>query len=215
MKLQPPLRYASMEVMGIDKNSLRSLEIRQTMRDGAFRGSLLHAIRRTVTTSGARLLSEWLSMARPPSQPIFCLHGELHVTRCHTSGAPSTSLDVINFRQNLVARFIQDDTLRDSVVLLLGRSHDSQRLVQKFALGRGDPDGLLDLAKTIRATEDIVALLSSAADSATEANGCLAAMIKRISLERPLVLARPHQGSRGRGGARPSSSRSRTARRAR
>ncbi len=63
MKLQPPLRYEGMHVMSIDKNSMRSLEIKQTSRDGAFRGSLLHAIRRTVTKSGARLLNEWLGKA--------------------------------------------------------------------------------------------------------------------------------------------------------
>jgi DNA mismatch repair ATPase MutS len=63
MKLQPPLRRENMDIMNIDKNSMRSLEIKQTIRDAAFRGSLLHAIRRTVTKSGARLLNEWLSMA--------------------------------------------------------------------------------------------------------------------------------------------------------
>jgi DNA mismatch repair ATPase MutS len=63
MKLQPPLRHEGRHVMNIDKNSMRSLEIKQTMRDSAFKGSLLHAIRRTVTKSGARLLNEWLSMS--------------------------------------------------------------------------------------------------------------------------------------------------------
>jgi DNA mismatch repair ATPase MutS len=61
MKLQPPLRHESMHIMNIDKSSMRSLEIKQTIRDGVFRGSLLYAIRRTVTKSGARLLNEWLS----------------------------------------------------------------------------------------------------------------------------------------------------------
>ena len=69
MKLQPPLRHENMDIMNIDKNSMRSLEIKQTIRDGAFRGSLLHAIRRTVTKSGARLLNEWLSKA-PRSQEV-------------------------------------------------------------------------------------------------------------------------------------------------
>ena len=61
MKLQPPLRHENMHIMNIDKNTVRALEIKQTIRDGHFRGSLLHAIRRTVTKSGARLLNEWLS----------------------------------------------------------------------------------------------------------------------------------------------------------
>ncbi|KAL2270132.1 hypothetical protein VTJ83DRAFT_2316 [Remersonia thermophila] len=176
MKLQPPVRHEAMHVMTIDKNSMRALELKQTIRDGAFRGSLLHAIRRTVTKSGARLLGEWL-------------------------GAPSTSLEVINFRQNLVARFLEDEDLRDAVVALLRRTHDSQRLVQRFALNRGDPDDLLRLANTIKATEDIVSLLKASAgrQPRTEAKSkgspkppddCLAVMVDRISLDHPRRLAR-------------------------
>ncbi|GAB1310921.1 MutS protein 1 [Madurella fahalii] len=168
MKLQPPLRHESMHIMSIDKNSMRSLEIKQTIRDGTFRGSLLHAIRRTVTKSGARLLNEWLS-------------------------SPSTSLEVINFRQELVSRFIQDEDLRDAIVVLLQRSHDSQRLVQKFALNRGDPDDLLRLANTIKATEDIVNLLNASVSFRRGSDGpqqdCLSAMVNRISLKQPLKLA--------------------------
>ncbi|KAL8381772.1 hypothetical protein RB595_005841 [Gaeumannomyces hyphopodioides] len=184
MKLRPPVRHASMEVMAIDKNSMRSLEIRQTIRDGAFKGSLLHAVRRTVTTSGARLLNEWLS-------------------------APSTSLPVIKARQDLVSHFIHEEDLREGIILLLRRCHDSQRLVQKFALGRGGPDDMLDLAKTIKATQDIVTLLKEARDAdahAGTANGgqgqeseqeddCLAAMTSRISLEKPAALAEQIRGA--------------------
>lgn len=167
MRLQPPLRHENMQIMSIDKNSLRALEIKQTTRDGFFRGSLLHAIRRTVTKSGARLLNDWLS-------------------------SPSTSLEVIQARQDLVARFIESEDLRDSVISLLRRSHDSQRLVQKFALGRGDPDDLLGLASTIRAAEDIVNLLNTASASASDATSsdCLTALTLRMSLAEPLKLAR-------------------------
>ncbi|EFW99624.1 DNA mismatch repair protein [Grosmannia clavigera kw1407] len=161
MKLQPPVRYEDVQAMTIDKNTMRSLEIKQTLRDGLFRGSLLHAIRRTVTKSGARLLNEWLS-------------------------APSTSLELIEARQNLVSRFLEDEPLRDDTTLLLRKSYDSHRLVQKFALGRGDPDDLLDLAKTVSATQDIVGLLRHAASAPAD---CLHAIADRISLERPLAIA--------------------------
>lgn len=165
MRLQPPVRYEGLQVMTIDKNSMRSLEIRQTLRDGLFRGSLLHAIRRTVTRSGARLLNEWLS-------------------------APSTSLDLIEARQDLVAHFCDDEDLRDGITLLLRKSCDAHRLVQKFALGRGDPDDLLDLAKTIVATDDIVGLLRhAAAADAAKYRPCLQAMVDRIHLHRPLAIA--------------------------
>ncbi|KAI0383824.1 muts domain V-domain-containing protein [Hypomontagnella monticulosa] len=174
MKLQPPLRYASMTVMSIDKATMRSLEIKQTIRDGAFRGSLLHSVRRTVTKGGARLLNAWLS-------------------------APSTSLDIIKARQDLVEYFIQNPDLRDEIVMLLRRSHDSQRLVQKFALGRGDPDDLIALANTIRATQDIVSILGAAGDSShttaeaqdTQISGatCFTSLLSRITLEEPANLA--------------------------
>ncbi|KAM0667598.1 hypothetical protein ACQRIU_003463 [Beauveria bassiana] len=163
MKLQPPLRHENMQIMTIDKNSLRALEIKQTTRDGFFRGSLLHAIRRTVTKSGSRLLNEWLS-------------------------APSTSTDVITSRQDLVARFVASPDLCDLIVTLLRRSHDSQRLVQKFALGRGDADDLMGLANTIQATADIVRLLKK--EVAEPSSQCLATLTKRMDLQEPLILAR-------------------------
>lgn len=167
MKLQPPLRHENMQIMNIDKNSLRALEVKQTIRDGQFRGSLLHAIRRTVTKSGARLLNEWLS-------------------------SPSTSLEVIKARQDLVSRFIDAGDLRDTIVVLLRRCYDSQRLVQKFALGRGDPDDLLGLASTIRATEDVVSHLNRASTvpEGLEHPDCLESLTSRISSAEPLKLAK-------------------------
>ncbi|KAI9698179.1 MAG: DNA mismatch repair ATPase msh1 [Candelina mexicana] len=62
MKLRPPVRRQAMENMGIDRNSLRALEIKTTAKDGVAKGSLLHAVRRTVTKSGARLLTDWLDL---------------------------------------------------------------------------------------------------------------------------------------------------------
>lgn len=59
--LQPPVRRQADEFMTIDKNTLRALELRATLREGKLEGSLLHAIRRTVTKSGTRLLTQRLS----------------------------------------------------------------------------------------------------------------------------------------------------------
>ncbi|KAI1312564.1 muts domain V [Xylaria venustula] len=186
MKLQPPMRHENLAVLAIDKNTMRALEIKQTIKDGGFRGSLLHAVRRTVTKGGARLLDSWLS-------------------------APSTCLDTIQARQDLVEYFIQNEDQRDEIVVLLRRSHDSQRLVQKFAFGRGDADDLIGLANTIRAVQDIVRTLTRT----TEVGGttsfepsrgnirtpdvniappaqpvpCLASLLSRIKLEEPVKLA--------------------------
>ena len=61
MKLQSPIRRDAKQEMVIDQNSLRALEIRTTLKEGNFAGSLLHSIRKTNTRSGARLLNQRLS----------------------------------------------------------------------------------------------------------------------------------------------------------
>ena len=62
IKLQPPRRRQESETMGIDRSSLKGLEILETSKDGrgGGKGSLLHTVRRTVTQSGARLLKNWI-----------------------------------------------------------------------------------------------------------------------------------------------------------
>ncbi|ODH45197.1 hypothetical protein ACO22_00310 [Paracoccidioides brasiliensis] len=130
MKLQAPRRRHLDQSMTIDRSSLKGLEILETARDGLGKGSLLHAVRRTSTKSGARLLRDRLT-------------------------SPSASLHIINERLDLVSKFLADEDLRQNITLLLKRSYDSQRLVQKFSLGRGDADDLICLSKTIQASRDI------------------------------------------------------------
>ncbi|TGO14077.1 hypothetical protein BTUL_0059g00550 [Botrytis tulipae] len=159
MKLQPPVRQ--LNVMGIDKNTMRALEIKKTIKDDVFSGSLLHTIRRTVTKGGARLLENWLA-------------------------SPSTSLDVINSRLDLVTYMLENENLRDRVTTLLKRSHDSHRLLQKFAFGRGDGDDLLDLATTIHATRDLTFALEG---HNAMPKPCIQELLNRIHLKDPMELA--------------------------
>lgn len=104
----------------------------------------------------------------------------------HTA-SPSSSIDEINERLDLVAQFVEDEVLRDDVVQLLKRSYDAQRLVQKFSLGRGDPDDLICLARAIQASQEIRRVLSDtmaansnqgAADKTTKLSTSLGIMIK-------------------------------------
>lgn len=60
---------------------------------------------------------------------------------------------------DLVDTFLNDSHLLADVIYHLRHTHDSQRLVQRFSLGRGDSDDLLSLARTIRETEQILARL--------------------------------------------------------
>jgi DNA mismatch repair ATPase MutS len=89
---------------------------------------------------------------------------------------------------------LEDLPLREGILSLLRRSHDSQRLVQRFSLGRGEPEDLLALANTIFATQELVFILQQAG---REANvratsldaDCLEPMIARIHLGGPMELA--------------------------
>lgn len=183
LKLQPPLRQENLAVLAMDKNTMRALEIKQTIRDATVKGSLLHAIRRTVTKGGARLLDSWLT-------------------------APSTCLETIQARHDLVDYFIQNNGRCDEITLLLRRSHDSQRLVQKFAFGRGEADDLIGLSSTIRAVQDIFNILTGATGTAkktpkkpstrkkrkpddplSNAPPCFTSLLSRIKLEEPMELA--------------------------
>jgi DNA mismatch repair ATPase MutS len=144
MRIQPPIRKSKQDIMIIDANTLRALEIKRSMREGNIKGSLLSAIRRTVTKSGARLFADMICTLQ---------------TNCVNVGSPITSIREINRRLDLVDTFLGDSHLLADIIHYLRQTHDSQRLVQRFSLGRGDSDDLLSLSRTIRETEKILARL--------------------------------------------------------
>lgn len=79
------------------------------------------------------------------------------------------------------------------MVRLLQKSHDSQRIVQKFSLGRGDADDLIALARTIEVTRGILELLSSSqtyndkGDSASNHRESMEALLKKLSIPSSLA----------------------------
>ncbi|KAF2261837.1 DNA mismatch repair protein MutS [Lojkania enalia] len=176
--LQAPVRHQTEDYMSIDKNSLRALEIRSTIRDGTFEGSLLHSLKKTTTKSGTRLLTQRLS-------------------------SPSTSLTIINDRLDLVEEMIEYSQLRQDVMTLLGQTYDSLRLVTKFTVGRGDGDDLIELSKTIMITSDLVDVLRDHISSRSaiamnpekaiaekQRRNCLPTLEKRFELQQVVELAK-------------------------
>ena len=166
LKLQPPLRKRLDDSLTIDRSSLRGLEILETARDGLGKGSLLHAVRRTTTKSGARLLRDRLT-------------------------APSASLPEINKRLDLVQTFLDDAQLREEIVQLLGRSYDVQRLVQKFSLNKGDADDMICLARAIGASRNIRTTLRLRFADGSHDGERLAVtwLLNRLDLDGPSQLA--------------------------
>ncbi|EIN13528.1 hypothetical protein PUNSTDRAFT_48476 [Punctularia strigosozonata HHB-11173 SS5] len=123
-RLSSPSREVGEGRMQIDSHTIKALEIREGMREGGAVGSLLSVVKRTVTSSGTRLLARWLC-------------------------SPSTSLHEINARQSLVAFFHSRPHLRADLVEALQRVEDTTRIVQKFLSGRGDFVDLVAVSATI------------------------------------------------------------------
>ncbi|EMR11722.1 hypothetical protein PNEG_00156 [Pneumocystis murina B123] len=137
--LQAPVRRNSEENIFMDIHSIRALELKQSLREGGKTGTLLSAIKRTVTSSGSRLLTEWIC-------------------------SPITSISLINKRLNLVEIFYNDSHLRAEIVQLLKKIYDTQRVIQKISLGRKNADDLLALSKTIEITNRIYNCLEKLSD---------------------------------------------------
>lgn len=110
------------------------------------------------------------------------------------------SLQIINARLDLVSEFRHDEELREKITLLLGRTYDSQRLAQKFSMGRGEADDLISLLRTIEATNELASTLEKQVSTlnpnadAVDANTATAQPLKilssRLTLDGPNALAR-------------------------
>lgn len=120
------------------------------------------------------------------------------IATCSNSGtaSPSASLSVIQERLDLVSRFFVDTLLREDIVTFLRRSFDSQRLLQKFSLGRGDADDLVSLSRTIEVTDQIsqsLSQISQTYDLHPEVKAaevvCLHSILIRLNLDGPRALA--------------------------
>jgi DNA mismatch repair protein MutS len=127
--LQVPRRLAADAVMEIDPATRRNLELTATL-GGARQGSLLAAIDRTVTGTGARLLAERLAM--PLTDP----------------GAIAARLDAVAF-------LIEDARLRDIVRERLRQTGDIERALARLSLCRGGPRDLAVLRDTLAEAQEL------------------------------------------------------------
>ncbi|MBU3028816.1 DNA mismatch repair protein MutS [Paracoccus marinaquae] len=114
--LRPPVRERAGGAMQIDAATRRNLELTQALSGGRD-GSLLHAIDRTVTAAGARLLERRI-------------------------GAPSRDLALIHARQEAVAMLVDDARLVADLREALSRVPDMDRALSRLALERGGPRDL-------------------------------------------------------------------------
>ena len=112
----------------LDKFTIRNLELLQSLGDEG--KSLLSVLDRTVSPMGARMLRRWITF--PLKDPVN-----------------------INRRLDIVEHFFRDPEGRDSLVELLGRIGDLERLVGKVATGRITPREVVQLRMALEALEPV------------------------------------------------------------
>ncbi|TIB15113.1 hypothetical protein E3P89_00746 [Wallemia ichthyophaga] len=116
----------------LDAPTIRGLELKTTIRSNRTSGSLMRAVRRTITQPGHRLLEQWL---------------------CE----PSADLSVIRSRHAAVAIFLSRTQLRRDVRALLRDTQDGPRLLQRVLLNNNfTPSLLLAVKGVIEKTEEVV-----------------------------------------------------------
>ncbi len=127
--------YEVNQYMDIDVNTRRNLEITETMRDKAKRGSLLWVLDNTQTSMGARLLRQWVE--KPLVNPIE-----------------------INKRLLSVKELSDDVMLRDELSSALSGTYDISRIISRISLGTVTPRDLTALKMTLLRLPELEYILS-------------------------------------------------------
>ncbi|NGZ07337.1 MAG: DNA mismatch repair protein MutS [Magnetococcales bacterium] len=126
------------EVMILDENCRRNLEINATLRTGERRGSLLGTLDVTVTPMGGRMLAQWLNH-------------------------PLQDLEQIRARQLSVQWLLEHHTARETIRSELKGIHDLERLTGRVAMGRASPRDLGAIRDSLVKLPHLVAQLPTSA----------------------------------------------------
>jgi len=134
--LKPPVRFGSETALVIDAATRRNLEIARTT-SGERGGSLLHAVDRTVTPAGARLLAGVIA------SPL------------RESTAIAARLDAVSF-------FLERAELRDRLREALRQAPDLARALSRLTFARGGPRDLGAVRDTLTSARACAQLLAEA-----------------------------------------------------
>ena len=129
-----PIFYDRSDYMGLDLNTIRNLELMETMRTGSKRGSLLGVLDKTKTAMGKRLLRTWIER-------------------------PLINKEQILARQDSVSEFIENPMVRSSLTELLSGVHDIQRLMTKITYSSANARDLKTFANALARLPHIKLLL--------------------------------------------------------
>ena len=130
--------YQTTDYMLLDAAARRNLELAETARSGASRGSLIWVLDRTKSPGGARLLHTWLN------QPLL-------------------DLSQLSARLDAVAEFVDDAGARARIREGLTTVRDLERLINRVGQGVATPRDLLALKISLEAVPGLRAILQGEA----------------------------------------------------
>ena len=129
-----PMFYDRSDYMGLDLNTIRNLELMETMRTGSKRGSLLGVLDKTKTAMGKRLLRTWIER-------------------------PLINKEQILARQDSVSEFIENPMVRSGLTELLSGVHDIQRIMTKITYSSANARDLKTFSNALAKLPHIKSLL--------------------------------------------------------
>ena len=158
-----PQLSSSKDILLIDAQTRKNLEITSTQRDGTFEGSLLWAIDRTLTAMGGRCLRQWIE-------------------------GPLMKIDLILERQEIVSMLVETRSLRTDIRRLLRTMGDLERLAGRAGAGQASgrdliaiSDGLSRLPRLASYLENLPENIPKWFDAIKYVNPSLTEVAKKIS----------------------------------
>ncbi len=152
--------------MAIDCNSLRNLELTQSL-SRTNKNTLLEVLDFTKTPMGGRLLVNWIKY-------------------------PLLNVDEINKRADAIAEFLQNERVMDEISLHLGKIRDLERIMMKISSGYASPKDLASLRFSLENVPRIKELLRNFSSSFLKEELChleelplVSSLIKEAIVDNP------------------------------
>ncbi|MCP9850242.1 DNA mismatch repair protein MutS [Cyanobium sp. Morenito 9A2] len=165
--LELPRTWSAGDELVLDAQTRRNLELTRTQMGGAFHGSLLWVLDRTLTAMGGRRLRRWLE-------------------------APLVELTRIRARQESVRELVAQRSLRLALRRLLRPMGDLERLAGRAGAGSASARDLVALADGLERLPRLAALLQEASSAPLRALNeprpelaALAALVRHTLLDAP------------------------------
>lgn len=135
--LPPPRTYQLTDYLILDAQTRRNLELTQTIREGAFVGSLLWVLDHSRTAMGGRTLRRWLLQ-------------------------PLRDSEQIRLRQDTIQELLENPSLRARLGSLLDSLYDLERLANRVGSGTANPRELVALGSSLGKLPQLAELVGEA-----------------------------------------------------